>query len=117
MANRKREMMFDISRDQLIELHYGEGLSYIEMAERLYVSYATIQKYMKIYGIKGKVYGNRKAPLYDVGNGRRMTSAEIAKIAGVSPKTINGRYERGVRGKALLEPNHSGRFDGCYTEY
>lgn len=52
----------------------------------------------------------RAAPTYDCGSYGRMTIAQMAKLAGVSVRTIEGRMYRGARREALvvakLRPKH-----------
>ena len=46
-----------------------------------------------------------RGKLWDVGDGRTMTVAEIAKETGLTKQAIDKRIASGKRGSELLEPN------------
>ena len=46
-----------------------------------------------------------RGKLWDVGNGRTMTVAEIARETSRSVQAVRQQLAKGIRGEALLEPN------------
>ena len=104
--NWKGRMLIDVNREELRRLYEDECLTQDEIADRLYMSQDTVSRYMKKLGIKPRP-AKKRATLFYVGDGHKMTADEIAKIVGVTKTTIFSRYARGMRGKALLNPKHT----------
>jgi len=98
-----------LDKEILRKLYWEDGMTMNEIAGELFVSPACVYDYMHLYGIETRPK-NSEPKLYDVGNGQKMTTLQIAEKTGCTRSAVMSRLVRGWRGERLLEPvRHTGR--------
>jgi len=96
--NLKRNV--DYIKKEDLEKLFNEGITYREMAKRLYCDHLTVWKYLVKFGIVEDTNDNRKRKkltdikeLYELRVNSKWTFEELAELYKVSQRTVQNRCE------------------------